>query len=62
MDNRYRVERHFGARGWLDALWMDWRRRSGCTLPCDCMTCSIYKGAINEWDKVTNEWDKVTND
>jgi len=52
VNDDYRVDRHFGALGWLTTLWMDWRRRSGCAIPCECMTCSIYKGAIKEWDKV----------
>ncbi len=47
MDPTYRVERHFGARGWLTALWMDWRALNKCTaIPCDCVWCASFQGAL----------------
>jgi hypothetical protein len=52
MDNAYRVELHFGARGWLTALWMVWRRRNGCRrIPCDCEWCSSFQAALRADDE-----------
>jgi hypothetical protein len=45
-DNAYRIERHFGAPGWLAVLWQDYRRAIGCDrLPCDHVVCRMFREA-----------------